>query len=155
MTQEDKELLLKDLCARLDTNLVCSIYRTDDEGVGYRNEILHGYCKGDIWYEFYFREDCSIGIDSVSKIKPYLFPLSSMTEEMLEELNINGLFKYRDTIANISHLESKNGISEEIYTYIDIESISVLIEFFHSHHIDYRGLIEKGFAIDATGLNIY
>ena len=155
MTQEDKNLLLKDLCARLDTNLVCSIYRTDDEGVGYRNEVLHGYCKGDIWYEFYFREDCSIGIDNVSKIKPYLFPLSSMTEEMLEELNTNGLFKYRDTIANVSHLESKNGISEEIYTYIDIESISALIEFFHSHHIDYRGLIEKGLAIDATGLNIY
>ena len=155
MIQEGKELLLKDLCARLDTNLVCSIYKTDDEGVGYRNEILHGYCKGDIWYEFYFREDCSIGIDSVSKIKPYLFPLSSVTEEMMEELNENGFFKYRDTIANISHLESKNGISEEIYTYIDIESISVLIEFFHSHHIDYRGLIEKGLAIDATGLNIY
>ena len=37
----------------------------------------------------------------------------------------------------------------------NIESISVLIEFFHSHHIDYRGLIEKGLAIDATGLNIY
>ena len=155
MTQTDKNLLLKDLCARLDTNLVCSIYRTDDEGVGYRNEILHGYCKGDIWYEFYFREDCSIGIDSVSKIKPYLFPLSSVTEEMMEELNENGFFKYRDTLANVSRLESKNGVSEEIYTYIDIESISVLIEFFHSHHIDYRGLIEKGLAIDATGLNIY
>ena len=81
MTQEEKDLLLKDLCGRLNTNLVCSIYRTDDEGVGYRDEILHGYCKGDIWYEFYFREDCSISIDNVSKIKPYLLPLSSMTEE--------------------------------------------------------------------------
>ena len=49
MTQEEKELLLKDLCTRLDTNLVCSIYRTDNEGVGYRDEILHGYCKGDIF----------------------------------------------------------------------------------------------------------
>ena len=85
MNKEDKALLIKDLCARLDTNLVCSIYRTDDEGVGYRDEILHGYCKGDIWYEFYFREDCSIGVDNVSKIKPYLFPLSSMTEEQRQE----------------------------------------------------------------------
>ena len=127
MTQEDKELLLKDLCARLDTNLVCSIYRTDDEGVGYRDEILHGYCKGDIWYEFYFREDCSIGIDNVSKIKPYLFPLSSITKKTLEELN----------------------------AYIDIKNAYVAVEFFNSHHIDYRGLIEKGLAIDATGLNVY
>ena len=74
---------------------------------------------------------------------------------MLEELNTIGFFKYCDTIANVSHLESKNGISEEIYTYIDIESISGLMNFFNSHHIDYRGLIEKGLAIDATGLNIY
>ena len=127
MTQADKELLLKDLCARLDTNLVCSIYRTDDEGAGYRDEILHGYCKSDIWYEFYFREDCSIGIDNVSKIKPYLFPLSSITKKTLEELS----------------------------AYIDIKNAYVAVEFFNSHHIDYRGLIEKGLAIDATGLNIY
>ena len=126
MTQEEKELL-KDLCARLDTNLVCSIYRTDDEGVGYRDEILHGYCKGDIWYEFYFREDCSIGIDNVSKIKPYLFPLSSITKKRLEELS----------------------------EYIDIKNAYVAVELLNSHHIDYRGLIEKGLAIDATGLNIY
>ena len=87
MTQKEKDLLLKDLCSRLNTNLVCSIYRADDEGIGYRDEILHGYCKGDIWYEFYFREDCSIGIDNVSKIKPYLLPLSSMTEEQKREYN--------------------------------------------------------------------
>ena len=123
----NKELLLKDLCARLDTNLVCSIYRTDDEGAGYRDEILHGYCKGDIWYEFYFREDCSISIDNVSKIKPYLFPLSSITKKTLEELS----------------------------AYIDIKNAYVAVEFFNSHHIDYRGLIEKGLAIDATGLGIY
>ena len=127
MTQEDKELLLKDLCARLDTNLVCSIYKTDDEGAGYRDEILHGYCKGDIWYEFYFREDCSISIDNVSKIKPYLFPLSSITKKRLEELS----------------------------EYIDIKNAYVAVELLNSHHIDYRGLIEKGLAIDATGLNIY
>ena len=127
MTQEDKELLLKDLCARLDTNLVCSIYKTDDEGAGYRDEILHGYCKGDIWYEFYFREDCSISIDNVSKIKPYLFPLSSITKKRLEELS----------------------------EYIDIKNAYVAVELLNSHHIDYRGLIEKGLAIDATGLDIY
>ena len=132
MTQEDKELLLKDLCARLDTNLVCSIYRTDDEGVGYRDEILHGYCKGDIWYEFYFREDCSIGIDNVSKIKPYLFPLSSMTEEQEKEYNDLNCYE----LGCFPHSE---------------EALDYLIK----NHFDYRGLIEKGLAIDATGLNMY
>ena len=132
MTQEDKELLLKDLCARLDTNLVCSIYRTDDEGVGYRDEILHGYCKGDIWYEFYFREDCSISIDNVSKIKPYLFPMSSMTEEQEKELNL--------------YLR----LNKELI----MKSVKE-IDWYDKNHFDYRGLIPKGLAKDATGLNIY
>ena len=136
MTQEDKELLLKDLCARLDTNLVCSIYRIDDYGVGYRDEILSGYCKGDIWDEFYFGDDCGIGIDNVSKIKPYLFPLSSMTEEQKAEL-MELMYKADTPFGAI--------FSENI-DYFD---------WLNKHHFDYRGLIEKGLAIDATGKNIY
>lgn len=135
MTQEDKELLLKDLCARLDTNLVCSIYRTDDEGVGYRNEILHGYCKGDIWYEFYFREDCSISVDNVSKIKPYLFPLSSMTEEQKKE--------YAHILVMSSNLACSQLIGETTQ------------DWFNKNHFDYRGLIPMGLAEDATNKNIY
>ena len=145
MTQEDKELLLKELSSRLPYGVKIKLVRWYiDEGL-YINTTLE---PDDI--ELLLNDK-----EGDTEIKPYLFPLSSITEEMMEELNENGFFKYRDTIANVSHLESKNGISEEIYTYIDIENISVLIEFFHSHHIDYRGLIEKGLAIDATGLNIY
>ena len=137
MTQTDKNLLLKDLCARLDTNLVCSIYRTDDEGVGYRDEILHGYCKGDIWYEFYFREDCSIGIDNVSKIKPYLFPLSSMTEEEKEE--------YCQLQQRVIY-NSKGVINEDVTKYIN---------WCYKKHLDINNLIPMELAIDATNLNIY
>ena len=139
MTQEDKEIVLKDLCARLPYKIAVE----DEYG-----DILYLDYK-DVHFEHYVNNIIE------GNIKPYLFPMSSMTEEMLEELNINGFFIYRDTIANVSHLESKNGISEEIYTYIDIESSSFLIEFFHSHHIDYRGLIPMGLALDATGKNIY
>lgn len=130
MTQ-DKELLLKDLCARLNTNLVCSIYRIDDQGIGYRNEILYGYCNIDRWNEFYFGKDCGISIDDVSKIKPYLFPLSSMTEE--EKLMYEGLMIGTD---NISYM-------------LDV------VDWLNAHHFDYRGLIDKSLALDATGLNIY
>ena len=155
MVQEDKELLIKDLCARLDTNLVCSIYRTDDEGVGYRDEILHGYCKGDIWYEFYFREDCSIGIDNVSKIKPYLFPLSSMTEEQLYKLKEITDFKYNhNTLELLEWSETHTTLEfwlEEVPQYKVIE----VFDWLNKNHFDYRCLIEKGLAIDATGLNIY
>ena len=143
MTQENKELLLRDLCARLPYGVK----------VQYMNNIfVIDYASSYEEVKLDIPDNWAVG---VSEVKPYLFPLSSITKEMMEEPNIYGFFKYCDTIANVGHIESKNGVSEEIYTYIDIESISVLMELFHSHHIDYRGLIEKGLAIDATGLNIY
>lgn len=171
MMQKDKQLLFKDLCARLPYGVIgqCeidasydtsfdTIYQThkfNAEVYGLKGDLLlvTPLIK-DIDEQTFAKEEVADGVD-ILDFTPYLFPLSSVTKEMMEELNENGFFKYRDTLANVSRLESKNGVSEEIYTYIDIESISVLIEFFHSHHIDYRGLIEKGLAIDATGLNIY
>ena len=133
MTREHKELRLKDLCTRLNTKLVCAIYRTDDQGIGYRNEILYGYCNIDGWNEFYFGEDCGISINDISKIKPYLFPLSSMTEEKNKEYQ---------------HITER-------WMYDSSYSISDSTDWLNAHHIDYRGLIEKGLAIDATNLNIY
>ena len=66
----------------------------------------------------------------VDEIKPYLFPLSSMTEEhQREESNI--------CAGHIIGYESN------------------LIDFYNKYHYDYRGLIPMGLAIDATGLNIY
>ena len=138
MKQEDKELLLKDLYARLNTKLVCSIYRTDDQGIGYRNEILYGYCNIDAWDEFYFGEDCGISINDISKIKPYLFPLSSMTDEEWEEYQ---------KIRMIDWVHGDiNG------TFINA---SLIVDWLNAHHFDYRGLIDKSLALDATGLNIY
>lgn len=67
-----------------------------------------------------------------NNIKPYLFPLSSMTTKQKAEL---------------AHLTANiNGIFEQVLSEI---------EFYHRHHIDYRGLIPLGLAIDATGLGIY
>lgn len=146
MTQEDKELLLKDLGGRLPYGV--KILDVPANVVG---KVFLISTTDAVQYE---TADDSVK-QTLYNIKPYLLPLSSMTEKMVEELNAEGFFKTDDTITNISHLESKNGILKEIYTYVDIEGASILIEFFLSHHIDYRGLIEKGLAIDATGLNIY
>ena len=156
MTQEEKELLLKDLCARLPYGVKVKVLNEDILRYDYYSK-EGGFIKGiENINDGLFVIECKKDgyVLSYDEFKPYLLPLSSITE-MLEELNTIGFFKYCDTIANVSHLESKNGISEEIYTYIDIESISGLMNFFNSHHIDYRGLIEKGLAIDATNLNIY
>ena len=149
MTQEEKKLLLQDLSARLNTNLVCSIYRTDDEGVGYRDEILHGYCKGDIWYEFYFREDCSISIDNISNIKPYLLPLSSMTEEQKEELRL----EHEKDVKTMANCLKK--CSEGDFSLRGKNILYHAVDWCNKNHFDYRGLIPMGLAIDATRLNIY
>ena len=142
MTQEDKDLLLKDLCARLPYGLKCSIYRVDDFGVGWRDAILKGFVLNDYGYEFYF--DDYVFVDSINKVKPYLFPLSSMTEEQKREYN-----KWKHDIP-VCRYEYGDAV-EEIELYDSPESFEYLIE----NHFDYRGLIEKGLAIDATGLNIY
>lgn len=150
MTNE--ELILKDLTARLPYNVKFPIIDWDDD---IQEEVQVDATLYSINKDGYVRALESDYEFDITSIKPYLFPLSNMTDEMLEELNTNGFFKYRDSITNVSHLESNGKVSEEIYTYIDIETISFLMEFFYSHHIDFRGLIEKGLAIDATGLGIY
>lgn len=75
MTQEQKDLLLKDLCSRLPYFVKVQI----------KNEIvvLDSICDDD-GYHFNFIGDDREGVN-IEEIKPYLFPLSSMTEEQFKE----------------------------------------------------------------------
>lgn len=115
MTQEDKELLLKDICCRLPYGV-----RVKDTYYNYNEN----YQK--IWLLDLNAQKVRIfadeGWQSIEYIKPYLFPMSKVVEEIVTT-------------------SSKH--------------IAVNVDFFHKNHIDYRGLIPKGLAIDATGLNIY
>ena len=137
MTQEDKELLQKDLCARSPYGLICSIYRIDDCNVGWRDEKLTGYFMIGTEYEFYFGES-PISIDNIFKIKPYLRPLSSMTEvEKLDYTSIdNRAYCCPQDFAHIPATDR--------------------IDWLNKHHFDYRGLIKKGLAMEAPkGMYIY
>ena len=87
--------------------------------------------------EEFANEEVAKGID-ILDFKPYLFPLSSMTEEEWEDYQ---KIKMVDWVQG-----DING------TFINAGSI---VDWLNAHHFDYRGLIEKGLAIDATGLNIY
>ena len=80
-------------------------------------------------------DDETVYIDDV---RPYLFPLSSMTEEQYDELYIDSRVK-NDSIDILDALAN------------DMDAINWL----NKNHFDYRGLIEKGLAIDATGLDVY
>ena len=123
MTQKDKQLLLKDLSSRLPYGVRYRRFAWDDKQ-GEECISAKIYSISPDGYVRNYHEDES---DYIDNVRPYLFPLSSITKKTLEELS----------------------------AYIDIKNAYVAVEFFNSHHIDYRGLIEKGLAIDATGLNVY
>jgi len=151
MTQEDKELLLKDLCSRLPYHIVVNN--------GYENAIVRGidnldkndsYCLLLIYFNPYDDEGTSL----IDDIKPYLRPMSSMTEEEKEEL-LNLLFDkeakyfYIDEEGFIDGKTSdlmKEGLNYPSFCPINIE---LYTGFLLSHHFDYRGLIEKGLALEA------
>ena len=131
MTQEDKILLIRDLCGRLPYGVKAYIKNWSNlsrkyyEGV-YIVESIDPSLNSILANSERSSVDVIVGYDDY-EIKPYLFPLSNITKKRLEELS----------------------------EYIDIKNAYVAVELLNSHHIDYRGLIEKGLAIDATGLNIY
>ena len=114
MTQDDKELLLKDLCSRLPFGVkVQDTYYKSLEPNPIWLLDLHAQCV---------RLFADEGYQNIEYIKPYLFPISQVVEEIVTTSN---------------------------------KHIAVNVDFFHKNHIDYRGLIEKGLALDATNLNIY
>ena len=86
---------------------------------------------------------------SIDAFKPYLFPISSMTEEQREEF-LNIQTEERQILLN-ALIEYKSGK----YDKIPIIAPYKQIEWLNKNHFDYRGLIEKGLAIDATDKNIY
>ena len=149
MTQEHKELLLKDLCARLPygVKFMCNknIYTTKGLDLIVTDE-------GDWEYAVTAKDTAPIEIDF---IKPYLFPLSSMTEEQEKEIQqIIGNPDYACIIRKTDGLELwLNFIDTDPTIWLD--AIFEVQDYLNKNHFDYRGLIEKGLAIDATGLNIY
>lgn len=135
MTQEQKnDLLLKDLCARLPYGVKCS-FGVDD--AVYEIAGINPICCGASEIQATHIKSGINGDFTLNCCKPYLFPLSSMTEWQDRELEI--LMK--------NSIESCGMLSP--YDCLEME------RFFNENHLDWRGLIEKGLAIDATGLNIY
>ena len=163
MTQEDKELLLNDLCARLPYEVKVSV---NSEYLSKRL-IKAGYDKSLVVYGITADGSVSFTLDKglmeysmpILSIKPYLFPMSSMTEEQKKEYySLADDVTIKPGLAYCLGIKIhciKLGISdnphEEVWDYIDLRAL----DWLNKNHFDYRGLIEKGLAIDATNLNIY
>lgn len=157
MTQEDKDLLIKDLCARLPYEVKASVnseYLSEELiKVGYNEPlVIYGItADGSISFTLdKFLMEYSMPILS---IKPYLFPLSSMTEEQKKELDkkFHVIGIYWNNIKICYHSEGYWDTDLEV----DFQDWLWLINWLNKNHFDYRGLIEKGLAIDCTNLNIY
>lgn len=138
MTQENKDLLLKDLCARLPYKVKISIpelWYNNKKRVETLNEIF----KGD---DDLYRVNSSGML--IRYIKPYLFPLSSMTDKQYDEF-----FNYYHNI-EIEEIKASGDYLKAAYL-----SDSAKYEWLNRNKFDWGYLIEKGLAIDCTKLNIY
>lgn len=157
MTQEDKELLLRDLCGRVPYSVKCNHLDWDINKQDYitRISILYAINSDYIPCFKYVGDDgCHYISESefdIENIKPYLFPMSSMTEEQKIEC-----FKGTDIeLDEYNEIWSKFPISETDIPITNLSNWLRVIDWLNKHHFDYRGLIEKGLAIDTTRLNIY
>ena len=143
MKKEDKKLLVKDLSARLSYGVKIALKNNGTYhhyNVAKKGDVSIDRLQGFTGAGNYFSichdnpRDWEWGenLIDIEDIKPYLFPLSSMTEEQKDEF-------------------------DRLYTYdaLIINPQWELIDWLNKNHFDYRGLIEKGLAIDATNLNIY
>ena len=142
MTPKEKDLLLKDLCARLPYGVKGKSVITNPD----TNE-CHSF-----GIDVFEAITVLMIIDGCEEFKPYLFPLSSITEEQKKEISKRyNLHTYGLCIEITNHSEGywddDNSCNLQDYLW--------LVDWFNKNHFDYRGLIEKGLAIDATGLNIY
>ena len=145
MTQEHIDLLTKDLSARLHYRLkIKTDFFQTATLISIRKNISYGASKDlVVTYDISRQETPFQGDErygTISQIKPYLFPLSSMTEEQSKELE--------EIDPEFYSLICENG---DICVSMDVRGY----DWLNKNHFDYRGLIPMGLAIDATNKNIY
>ena len=150
MTQENKELLIKDLCARLPYGVKLQCYSNVMVCIG-------PYTLNTIILDRIFNKDTEyVPFDEV---KPYLFPLSSMTEEQKNEFNclFPSIVANRDEYGFVNIIsKSTKDKYEDTYNYrTRLSDWKKVIQWLLKNHFDIYGLIPMSLAIDATGLDIY
>ena len=136
MTKEDKELLLKDLSARLLYEVkVCPI----DCGTA----ILIGVLKDCVLlHDTVLNKDYDKPWD-IEYIKPYLRPMSSITDDEirdLQKITCQFCFSRYDSLAYV-------GAADDGFCFVS--EMEQILSYFNAHHFDYRGLIDKGLALEA------
>lgn len=135
-----KDLLLKDLCARLPYDVFVK-----DTYIGHDGR-MYKITQGCVYYVS--EVNCNHRQSHPRYIKPYLRPMSSMTEEEKEELcEICTLYTNHGDASTYEFwgVEILNQSRYGTYFKDDYSAI----DWLNAHHFDYRGLIEKGLALEA------
>ena len=129
MTQEERELLLVDLCARLSYGVMIEVQhelgKLTSIDIDDNDEVIiySGDCDEDAKIEY---------------CKPYLRPMSSMTEEEYKSVSWEGC-------SHTYNYSSKSG-----FRFVEIKTFTLnILNWLNTHHFDYRGLIPKGLATEA------
>lgn len=140
MKEQDKLLLLKDLCARLPYGVKCADFRYDEDGEKVATiDILEAIYPNRQVYKY----ESLLSIHHISRIKPYLRPMSSMTEEEKKEFDI--LFNKWHDDELFDYIEE--GTEFSIWKHKGISP--VVFDWLNKCHFDYRGLIPIGLALEA------
>ncbi len=147
MTQEEKKHILKDLCARLPYGVkIHAKYIDTDTYTEVEKVGVLSMVDNDAVIAFTCDDTNCYNYVAIHEVKPYLFPLSGMTEEQKK------------------YIDDRWGINENFdfeidpnwgKYFVDLGDAVAFIEWLIENHFDYKGLIPKSLALDATGLNIY
>lgn len=136
---EEKDLLLRDLCARLPYDVV-----------------LHNpACNCD-----YNLHSLPFGVESIEqeitkfRSRPYLRPMSSMTEKEFEKLKEYSGLKY-EQLDLASFQDGAYKCLDFYLNEVPADVVILVFDWLNAHHFDFRNLLGRGLAIDCTGLNVY
>lgn len=154
MTQEQKDLLLKDLCARVPygVKVRSKIPINQNESKEFIGQVTSVHYNVSIVQVGGF--DVIADYNPYFEIKPYLFPLSSVSEDQKYDFYCR-FIKNDCNFDDFKKFLYDGMWRRKLLTFTSLYDIEAIIDWFHKNHIDYRDLIPMGLAIDATGKNIY
>lgn len=146
MTKEDRLLLVKDLSARLPYGVEIEHIKSGMRGVLHELNVYPMYDDNDNVFDCVCHTDFFGDGDSfdISEFKPYLFPMSSMTEEQHEEL-----------FTCVHNAEMNEIVSSGDYLKAAYIGENTKRDWLLKNHFDCMGLIPKDLALNATCKNIY
>jgi len=157
MTQEDKQLLLQDLCARLPYGVKAQVWGWDEE----KGEVevpLKIYSINTDGYVYFGTNDYDVNYLPVEGCRLLLRPLSSMTEEEREDFWKNVLdidwreleFDKEPDVVPFPFTKNDCGFYLDFLYLADLFSV---FDWLNAHHFDFRNLLAKGLAIEVTEEN--